>query len=114
MRIRSKICILLGVLVLASCANRGVGPQGGPRDTIPPMPVKSEPENGSVNFTGNRIEITFNEYLQLDNLGNNLLMSPPQQRPPEVKEGVEYLTARFRSREPDGRGVDGYRLSSGG
>lgn len=95
MRIRSKICILLGVLVLASCANRGVGPQGGPRDTIPPMPVKSEPENGSVNFTGNRIEITFNEYLQLDNLGNNLLMSPPQQRPPEVKARGKRLIIQF-------------------
>ena len=78
-------CVLYLLFCLAGCANRGIGPQGGPKDSIPPVPMHSTPENGSVNFTGNRIEIAFNEYLQLDNVGQNLLMSPPQQTPPEVK-----------------------------
>ena len=95
MRIRSRHFILFAALVLASCANRGVGPQGGPKDSIPPVPVKSEPENGAVNFTGRRIEITFNEYLQLDNIGNNLLMSPPQQRPPDVRARGKRLIIQF-------------------
>lgn len=87
--------ILIAGLSLAGCANRGIGPQGGPKDTIPPIPLKSEPENGCVNFQGDRIEVTFNEYLQLDNIATNLLMSPPQQNPPEVKARGKKLTVHF-------------------
>ncbi len=72
------------MLLLSGCANRGIGPQGGPKDTIPPVVVKETPLNGSTNFNGDKIEIVFNEYLQLDNVQSNLLVSPPQQIPPEV------------------------------
>ena len=70
---------------MASCANRGVGPQGGPKDSIPPVPRHCVPEQGTLNFDGKRIEITFDEYIQLDNIASNLMMSPPQQNPPDVK-----------------------------
>ena len=89
------VSILLLVLVLASCANRGIGPQGGPKDSIPPVPLKAEPVNGAVNFNGKRIEVTFNEYLQLDNVSQHLMMSPPQQKPPEVKARGKKLVIQF-------------------
>ena len=92
---RKSLSIVLAALVLVGCANRGVGPQGGPKDSIPPMAVKSVPENGTVNFTGKRIEITFNEYIQLDNISANLLMSPPQQRPPDVKARGKRVLVQF-------------------
>lgn len=82
-------------VIVAGCANRGIGPQGGPKDTTPPQPVRSEPENGATDFTGNRIEVHFNEYLQLDNIAQNLLMSPPQQNPPEVKVRGKRLLVRL-------------------
>lgn len=87
--------IWLGALALVGCANRGIGPQGGPKDTIPPQPVRSVPENGVVSFDGKQIEVLFNEYLQLDNVSQNLLMSPPQQNPPEVKARGKKLTVSF-------------------
>lgn len=86
---------LLVSLFSAGCANRGMGPQGGPVDSIPPVPLKAEPENGSVNFTGNRIEVTFDEYIQLNNVAQNMLMSPPQQTPPEVKARGKKLLIHF-------------------
>ena len=76
---------LVLVLALASCANRGVGPQGGPKDSIPPKVVKETPVNGTLNFAGKRVEVVFDEYLQLDDVSKHVLISPPQQRPPEVK-----------------------------
>lgn len=89
-------CILiLFCIFVASCANRGIGPQGGPIDSIPPVPLLAIPENGSVNFTGQDIEVTFDEYLQLDNIAQNLLMSPPQQTPPEVKARGKKLLIHF-------------------
>lgn len=94
--LRKTLYILVATLLLASCANRGVGPQGGPKDSIPPVAVKSEPELGALEFNGKRIEITFNEYIQLSDLGNNLLMSPPQQTPPDVKARGKKLIVQFQ------------------
>ncbi len=70
---------------MAGCANRGMGPQGGPKDSIPPTVLKEVPVSGTLNYTGKRIEIHFDEYLQLDDVSKHVLISPPQQRPPEVK-----------------------------
>ena len=88
--------ILVAILVLASCANRGIGPQGGPKDSIPPVPVHSDPEIGALEFKGKRIEVTFNEYLQLSDVASNLIMSPPQQTPPDVKARGKKLIVQFQ------------------
>ncbi len=93
---KKRYFIVLFAALLIGCANRGVGPQGGPKDTEPPIPLYAEPEEGSVNFHGDRIEITFNEYLQLDNVASNLLMSPPQQNPPDVKVRGKKLMVQFK------------------
>lgn len=88
--------ILAIVLLLASCANRGAGPEGGPRDSIPPTPRFSEPQIGTLNFQGKKIEVTFDEYIQLDNIGANLMISPPQQNPPEVKARGKRMIVTFQ------------------
>ena len=90
------LSLLLLLLFFASCANRGIGPQGGPKDTIPPRMVKEQPLNQSVNFHGKKIEITFNEYLQLDNIQQNLLVSPPQQVSPIVKAVGKKVTVEMQ------------------
>lgn len=86
MRNLTKIYILpLLLTIVCSCANRGIGPQGGPVDSIPPVLVKSTPVNGTLNFHDKHIELVFNEYIQLVNPAENVILSPPQQRPPEIK-----------------------------
>jgi len=77
--------LLVCLLLIAGCANRGIGPQGGPKDEKPPQVVKESPENGTLNYNGKRVDIFFNEYIQLDDVSKNVLISPPQQHPPEVK-----------------------------
>lgn len=78
------ICFSL-LLAFSACANRGTGPQGGPRDTIPPFVVKETPLNGTLHFAAKRIEVQFDEYIQLADIQKNVMISPPQQTPPEVK-----------------------------
>lgn len=70
---------------ICSCANRGIGPQGGPVDSIPPVLVRSTPTDGALQFNDKHIELLFNEYIQLVNPAENIVLSPPQQRPPEIK-----------------------------
>ena len=91
----SYIVILL-VLLLASCANRGQGPQGGPRDTIPPVVLVESPLNGMLLFKEKEIVVHFDEYIQLDDVQNNVMISPPQQNAPEVKAVGKRLTVVFQ------------------
>ena len=82
---RYEYIVILLVLLLASCANRGAGPQGGPRDTIPPVVLKETPLNATLLFAEKEIVIEFDEYVQLNDIQKNVLISPPQQNAPEVK-----------------------------
>lgn len=95
MRLKHYSFLLL-VFVLASCANRGIGPQGGPKDTVPPHALESNPQLGALEFKGNKIEVTFDEYIEVQDLINNLLMSPPQQNPPEVKARGKKLVVQLQ------------------
>ena len=98
---KKLLLIILSLLFLIGCANRGVGPQGGPKDETPPSVVKEMPENGALNYRGKTIEVAFNEYIQLDNVADNVLISPPQQRPPEVKAYGKKLRVTFEEELQD-------------
>ena len=92
---RHIIVLSIALAGMWACANRGVGPQGGPKDETPPKVVKEIPENGTVNYHDKRIEISFDEYLQLNDVVNQVLISPPQQRPPEVRAVGKKVTVTF-------------------
>jgi len=82
------ILLLLAILAMAvsiGCANRGSGPQGGPKDVTPPVPLKSNPKNGAVNYKKNNIEVIFDEIILIEKAYDNVVVSPPQIKPPVVK-----------------------------
>jgi hypothetical protein len=78
-----------------------MGPQGGPRDTIPPAIVKEEPLSGTLNMQSKKLDITFDEYIQLNDIQNNVLISPPQQTPPEIKAIGKKLSVVFQDELQD-------------
>ena len=65
------------------CANRG-NPTGGEIDTEPPIVIKSSPENFTTNFEAEEIEIIFNEYIRLNNIQKELIISPPIEPQPLI------------------------------
>lgn len=71
------------LLLLAACASR-INPTGGPKDTAPPVVVQTVPPNSSVRFSGNRLSLTFDEFVQLKDGGTGIMISPPLSVPPEV------------------------------
>ena len=80
-----KIFIFLAWLAFAwSCAQQG-SPTGGPRDETPPRVLESIPSNYSTQFTAKKIMITFDEFIVLENVNQELIVSPPMEEKPEVK-----------------------------
>lgn len=67
-----------------SCATI-VTPSGGEKDVTPPKLLRSDPRNKSTHFKGNRIVLSFNEYIQLKEMDKNLLVSPPLLSTPDMK-----------------------------
>ena len=77
--------------ILASCATV-VSPSGGPKDVQPPQVVESAPENFSINFASKKIEITFDEFVKLQKIGVNLIISPPlEERPTFMVKGKSLI-----------------------
>ncbi|MCX6182816.1 MAG: Ig-like domain-containing domain [Bacteroidetes bacterium] len=79
-----RIAILfLSVLLLAGCAQVGTL-SGGEKDIVPPKLVKSFPQNEATNFNQTKIELIFNEFVQLSNIQQQLIISPPVNTFPKV------------------------------
>ncbi len=74
----------VAMVFVLSCAKISA-PTGGPRDTEPPVILKSLPGNGTVEFTGKSFEITFDEFVVLDRITEKFMVSPPLATKPEVK-----------------------------
>lgn len=90
------IAILVAVAIFSQrCAN-AVAPTGGPRDTTPPKVTAAVPENKSTGFTGKKIELTFDEYVTLENANQNMLFSPPLATKPDVKLKDKTVTIKFK------------------
>ena len=77
------------------CAN-AVAPTGGPKDTTPPVVVEAVPKNQSTNFIGKKIEITFDEFITLDNANQNVMISPPMSEKPDIKLKNKTVIVRFK------------------
>ncbi len=71
------------IFVVWGCAKVSA-PSGGPRDKTPPVVVNSIPENGTRNFTGKKLVITFNEFVVLEKINDKLMVSPPLSKKPEI------------------------------
>lgn len=85
--------VLIGLLVY-SCANRGY-PEGGPKDITPPKVTLEQPESYSNNFDKKNINIYFDEYVQLKNITEKFIISPPQLKKPKVRLRGKYVQVNF-------------------
>ena len=84
--LRRILALLFGLCLLITlwhCGRRG-SPSGGPKDTEPPVLLRTDPENGSTNFRASRIRLYFDEYIRLQDVQNQLIISPPLKYPPQI------------------------------
>ena len=81
-----------------SCA-QVVAPGGGKKDIVPPKTVKYIPDSAQTNFNSKSIQITFDEFVQLKDLNNQLLISPPVNTPPEITIKNKTINIAFDKEE---------------
>ena len=72
----------LSAFLMLSCANQATL-TGGEKDSTPPEVVGSTPERDATEFHGRKVEITFDEFIQLRNT-SEILISP------YVEEAIKY------------------------
>ena len=89
---RNVTAIILIVLTVAcclfshSCANTKAAPSGGPKDTIPPVLIKIEPADKTLDMPlGDvKIALTYNEYTVVKE-ASGIYLSPPTKHAPQAK-----------------------------
>ena len=77
------LAVIFLVVSFSRCANI-MTPQGGPKDSIPPVIVAMTPGMNTTNFKGKRIYIEFDEYVQVKDVHKEFYISPQTKKRPTV------------------------------
>jgi len=92
----SGLCILQAFSFLfAGCAQIGM-PTGGVKDTIPPHLLRATPQLNAVQVSGNKITLSFDEYIELQDLQSNLMVSPAPKNNPLISSNLKTISIRLK------------------
>lgn len=89
--------VLVAILLLPiiySCASIG-NPNGGPYDEAPPRFISSTPAPNQTNYKGKRVEIVFDELIQLERPSENVIITPPQRQNPSIRANARKVIVEF-------------------
>lgn len=75
MKLKKSLHWLIFPLFILSCA-RQTSPTGGPKDTIPPILIRSFPVKEQTNFKDNTIELLFDEAVAVNNPKEQIIITP--------------------------------------
>lgn len=88
--------LLYKLLVFTSGCAQIIPPTGGPRDSLPPVMLSAVPKDSTLNFTGNKIVLTFDEYVQIDRPQEQLIISPVPKVSPLIEAKLKEVTIRIK------------------
>lgn len=94
MKLKGFIYLIIALLIY-SCA-QVVPLTGGDKDETPPKELKSTPENKSINFNSKTITIEFDEFIRLENLLQQLIVSPVMEKKPEISVKGKKLVIQLK------------------
>ncbi len=86
------------VMIFEHCAKIPGSISGGAKDETPPKFLYSTPPNESTGFKAKRIDLVFDEYLQLKDVNSQFYSSPPIKKKPEIL--LYSKTVRTTLKEP--------------
>lgn len=80
---------------LSGCAQM-VPPTGGPRDSIPPVLMAALPKDSTLHFTGKKIVLTFDEFINLDKPEQEVIVSPTPKTMPLMEAKLRNVTITIK------------------
>lgn len=86
---------LIVAVIITSCARMGQ-PDGGWYDETPPRITSCSPEDQSTGIKTRKISINFDEYIQVDNPTEKVVISPPQIETPEIKAAGKRIVVEIK------------------
>ncbi|GHU96310.1 hypothetical protein FACS1894156_7200 [Bacteroidia bacterium] len=88
--------VVLLLIFTTNCARIG-RPEGGPKDSTPPVLLKTVPLQGATNFKKKKVRIYFNEYMQLKDQSKQFLVSPPMAKTPLLTVYGKSVEVKFNA-----------------
>ncbi len=79
----------------SGCAQIGA-PTGGPKDSIAPKLLSAYPKQFTTNFSGNKITLNFDEYVDVKDVQSNVLVSPYPKTNPIVDFKLKTVTVKLK------------------
>lgn len=96
---RKFILAAFAASLFFACARQGA-PTGGPKDTDPPqLDTATSTRNFSTRFSDRRIELTFDEWVTLTDVGTQVLISPPLAKRPEITLKGKKVLVEFNEKD---------------
>ena len=95
-----RYLLLLGLIAYIANFQTGcavmISPGGGPRDSIPPKLMAAIPKDSAINVSTNKITLTFDEFVEVKEVANNLIVSPNPKNLPLVDYKLKNVTIKLR------------------
>ena len=91
----AAVVAIVLLTVMAACARMGQ-PDGGWYDETPPRILSATPADKSVNVSSKKIYINFDEYIQIENAQEKVIVSPPQMEQPDIKSQGKRIVVQLR------------------
>lgn len=90
------VFLLVQQLVVQTGCATIIPPEGGPRDSLPPVLVSASPADSTLNFSSRTIVFSFDEYVNADNYMQEMIVSPIPVNIPTVNRKLRTVTVRLR------------------
>jgi hypothetical protein len=91
---RLFILVLLGLMAVG-CGQQ-VPPTGGPKDSLPPKLLMALPDYKTTQFKSDKIILTFDEYVSLDNPFEKVSFSPLPKYNPVIESKLKTVTIKIK------------------
>ncbi|MBX3241297.1 MAG: Ig-like domain-containing protein [Chitinophagaceae bacterium] len=83
------------IITTSGCAQM-VPPTGGPRDSLPPVLLGAVPKDSTLNFTGKKIVLEFDEFINLDKPDQEVIVSPVPKVMPLIEAKLRNITITIK------------------
>lgn len=79
----------------SGCAQIGM-PTGGAKDSLAPVLIKASPQELSINIQSPKISLNFDEYVEVKDVQQNVLVSPVQKNAPEIRYNFKTISVKLK------------------